>query len=340
MNRRDSCNELGRISLVCLPIVMALLAIGDKGVAATGNQPKADGRIYSREVILSIERLGGGVSPSQAADDRGKEYRAEFDHAPYSLAVDNQGSIYLSFKRVPIARKYDSRGKYLRSFAWGKGDGQGIFWKIHVDRQYRLVAISKDGRGNMRFDRILPSGKADTRFIGKVRKGPRLGWFDGFFHGRLFDPYGVPFDDGWIGEKASKLDGHLWPADVIVTKRGRLGTSGVFGLEVGGRSAIIGPPTVDIGVDDVYLGYIDSLDNIYLVCSAVDRNERIGLPRGDTRSGNRYWIVKYDRRLAYVAMVACERAPMGPVIAYSDSGDIYQLWATPSQWHVTRWVTK
>jgi hypothetical protein len=263
MRRGYEERRVRRLVAACGIAVMVHMATG--GVFAAGNRPDESHQEYRKEIIVTLEPLDGKILAAREDKEKARYFDLDFKHHPYDIAVDNEGNVYVAFKRLSSVRKYDSKGRYLRNISWPKGDSRGLYWRIYVDRRHRLLAISDGNKGGERYDMVDQNGKVASRHVSGKRKGRVLSHIKKFIHGVFYDPDSDVSEDGWIGErKPADGTGHLWPEDVRIVASRQPGRRPSFALEVGGRSVTINEALRAVDVGGAYFSYIDGADNIYI----------------------------------------------------------------------------
>lgn len=204
-----------------------LMVLGKKGVAGTGNYefdaPTDVAFGANGDIFVADGHTGGGTARGNARimkfDKNGKFLMSwgkkgmgpgEFD-VPHTLAVDQEGRLYVGDRQNNRIQIFDQNGKFIAQwFQFGRPSG------IYIDKNdilYSADSESRDGRTNIGRGGIPPSGYA---FDPGAERGIRIGSVkDGIVRYFIPDPCPYPYATGSDLAEGVTTDaqGNIYAAD-------------------------------------------------------------------------------------------------------------------------------
>lgn len=204
-----------------------LMVLGKKGVAGTGNDefdaPTDIAFGANGDIFVADGHTGGGTARGNARimkfDKNGKFLMSwgkkgmgpgEFD-VPHTLAVDQEGRLYVGDRQNNRIQIFDQNGKFIAQwFQFGRPSG------IYIDKNdmlYSADSESRDGRTNIGRGGISPSGYA---FNPGTERGIRIGSVkDGIVRYFIPDPCAYPYATGSDLAEGVTTDaqGNIYAAD-------------------------------------------------------------------------------------------------------------------------------
>jgi len=287
---------------------------------------------FTKATVLVLRPMPYESVYGKGLSAEGRAFLYSASGGPSSIRIDGKDNIYMMFDILPEIRKYDRNGQYITAYTWRVADGESAVWQVLVgDEDDENVYILGGVGWEEKCKRIDNQGAEKW-----IHFNPKYDWRD-------IDVEGGGLVHRGTGERISDSGGSedrnaRWrrKRSVRLTKEGN-GSGIVFTLKGDGFGRSVDYRQVNPEITDGRIVHVDRRGNTYVCFSAPDPTNQIEMPRGWKKDGVKSWVVQYDSNGRYLGSFACEEAPIGPGLAFSRDGDVYQLWSDGKSRRVTRW---